>query len=422
MGMKQKRARAHQKEEVEGTAKLSLETEVIPSTGLGDSNKSPHKEEPKSTKRKRKRNKSNDADDGNTNKDVSKSTRHAQRKSEKAQLKLQLQSKIPTHDPETGIPYNKIQVRRMMRRVKHGLSPIPTEEEENEIRAREKRERMEEEALMYAERRNDNEDASNPEKDDENSDSENGVVNNKDDQDDASFSGDDNDNNEEDDGEADTHSGSAEKDITVAKTTTYTAAQQQPPPTKKAKRNKPVPTDYICQACQNNPQSSSSSFVPHWIYDCPVKKTQRGCNQISKKLRGLHDPPSHKVFVSGLPFECDEGMVKRFFEESMMKNDGKNANVVSELVHCKLLKFEDSNRCKGQAFLTFDSEEGATLAIRVMNGSIWKEIVEPGMATKGKKKKTSSAASTEGGAKKELKLKVTKALNRFVTKKKPAGK
>ena len=45
MGMKQKRVRAHQKEEVEGTAKLSLETEVIPSAELDDSIQSPHNEE-----------------------------------------------------------------------------------------------------------------------------------------------------------------------------------------------------------------------------------------------------------------------------------------------------------------------------------------------------------------------------------------
>ncbi len=403
MGMKQVKG-----EEVERVAKLPPAEEATVLTDFDDSDKTP----PKRTKRKRK---SHDADDGKNNNDDSSSnrattaSRYAQKKSEKAQLKLQLQSRIPTHDPETGIPFNKIQVRRMMRRVKHGLSPIPTEEEENEIRAREKREKMEEEALMYAERRNDTEDASNLEDaDDNDANFEDDGENNNDDQ--------DGDNNEGDDEEEDddvAQNGSDENGTTVAKTIAV------PPPTKKAKRSKPVPPDYICQACQNKPQSShssSSTFTPHWIYDCPVKKTQRGCNQISKKLRGLHDPPSHKVFVSGLPFECDEGMVKRFFEETMGKNDGNsNTNVSAELVHCKLLKFEDSNRCKGQAFLTFDSEEGAKLAIRVMNGSIWKEIVEPGMAAKGKKKKIATA---EGGPKKELKLKVTKALNRFVTKNK----
>ena len=87
------------------------------------------------------------------------------------------------------------------------------------------------------------------------------------------------------------------------------------------------------------------------------------------------------------------------------------------MVHCKLLKFEDSNRCKGQAFLTFDTDDAAKLAIRVMNGSTWKEIDEPG--TKTKKKKKDAAAGKE---KKELKLKVTKVLNRFVTKKKGGGK
>ncbi|KAL3768211.1 hypothetical protein ACHAWU_001901 [Discostella pseudostelligera] len=422
MGMKQAKSQKKGAREEVGATKLSLDEEAIEFDGSDDDRK-----KKQTSKRKRK---SSNADDGSSsnikddpsNNPTTKADRHAQKKSAKAQLKLQLQSQIPTHDPETGVPYNKIQVRRMMRRVKHGLSPIPTEEEELEIRTREKRERMEEEALMYAERRNDDDvDASNTEDDDaadadaDDANSDGGEIK-LDEQDDASFSDESNDNNEEED---DANNDGDGKDAIDARGTTNTAAAA--PPTKKAKRSKPVPPDYICQACQNKPQSSAS-FVPHWIYDCPVKKTQRGCNQVSKKLRGLHDPASHKVFVSGLPFECNEGMVKRFFEESIKNNnDEKNANVaVAELVHCKLLKFEDSNRCKGQAFLTFDSEEGATTAIRVMNGSIWKEIVEPGMATKGKKKtaKSSSATTSEGGAKKELKLKVTKALNRFVTKKK----
>ena len=169
----------------------------------------------------------------------------------------------------------------------------------------------------------------------------------------------------------------------------------------------------------------SFSFTHHppfnnsWIYDCPQKKTNRGCNKVAKKLRGLNDPPSRKVFVGGLPFECDEGMVKRFFDEGMMMSSSSSKEEV-ELLHVKLLKFEDSKRCKGQAFLTFDCDEGAQLAIRSMNGSVWKDIEEPGMSSKSGKNK--SKGKTGGDeTRKELRLKVTKVLNRHVTKNSKRG-
>ena len=104
--------------------------------------------------------------------------------------------------------------------------------------------------------------------------------------------------------------------------------------------------------------------------------------------------------------------MKRYFEQNM---DGTNATESIELVHCKLLKFEDSTRCKGQAFLTFDSDLGAKLALK-LNGSVWEDVEEPGVATKKKKKKNDAKESSEGDNKKELKLKVTKVLNRHVTK------
>ena len=288
----------------------------------------------------------------------------------------------------------------MLRRVKHGLDPVATEEEEREIREREKREKVEEERLLFEEGRGGDDD------DDRNN-------------------GNEEDQGEEDDNEAAEEDDGDEKE-------TDDDAQDMPkqknkpshhnPPSKKTKRSKPVPPDYICQACQNN----LPDFTPHWIYDCPNKVTKRGCNTVSKKLRGLHDPPSRKVFVSGLPFECTEGHVKRYFETHMDNNNTTEDTAAitesTELVHCKLLKFEDSNRCKGQAFLTFDSDLGAKLALK-LNGSVWEDIEEPGTSSKKKKKKKGKKAAGTTGAdtKKELRLKVTKVLNRHVTKKK-AGK
>lgn len=329
------------------------------------------------------------ADDANTIFD------RATRRAAKKALEQELQWKIPTHDDD-GIPYGKIQLRRMKRRVKHGLSPIPSEEEEREIRERERREKMEEEALYYeAPARDDDVDDDGDCKDDD-------KGRNPIDEEDAIDGGRGandvwNDNNEDVNDEQEEEE-KAERNA---------AEVLSPPPAKKVKRNKPVPPDYVCQACQ--------SQAVHWIYDCPKKETKKGCNTVAKKLRGLHDPPSRKVFVGGLPFDCDEGMVKRFFDEGLGSNSSSCGDGV--VVHVKLLKFEDSQRCKGQAFLTFDTDEGAAMAITKMNGLVWREVPELGatlMTTKGKKKKKTTKEDS-AVPKRELRLKVTRALNRFAT-------
>ncbi|KAL3775863.1 hypothetical protein ACHAW5_010157 [Stephanodiscus triporus] len=340
----------------------------------------------------------------------------AARRAAKKLLEKRLASSIPTHDDD-GMPYGKAQIRRMKRR----LSPIPTEEEEREIREREKREREEEEELYHAT----NDSAVRLDDDDVDDDGGEEVVakwnpNEKDDvmRDvgvaDASSS-DDNDDVDENDHEGGGERGSDAK--------ADERARCDPPPAKRSKRNKPVPPDYVCMACRNkSPFSPSSSLdvdavpaSPHWIYDCPLKKTQRGCNKVAKKLRGLHDPPSRKVFVGGLPFDCDEGEVKRYFDDGLSSSSSSYGDGV---VHVKLLKFEDSKRCKGQAFLTFDTDEGAAAAISTMNGSIWRVAEDAGTTTDGKKKKKKKKDGETGegvGPKRELRLKVTRALNRFVT-------
>ena len=386
MGMKKESKKAKKKSKKEEDVEDLADAPDFDVDGNNNSSDDEH-EEPKKKSKKKKKSKSSkkrsleeEEDDGDDDTAASKSSSKVDRATRKAMKKEQkeaLMAKIPKLDPD-GIPYNKIQIRRMLRRVKHGLDPVATEEEEKEIREREKREKAEEERLLFAERNDEEEDDQEE------------------------------DNEGDKDGEADNAKSDQEEEATASKE----AAQDVPrkshnPPPKKTKRNKPVPPDYVCQACQNN----LPDFTPHWIYDCPNKVTQRGCNSVAKKLRGLHDPPSRKVFVSGLPFECTEGHVKRFFEQNM---DGSDATESIELVHCKLLKFEDSNRCKGQAFLTFDSDEGAKIALQ-LNGATWEDVEEPGVATKKKKKNSAKESSDK---KKELKLKVTKVLNRHVTKKK----
>ncbi|KAL7456693.1 hypothetical protein ACHAWC_008181 [Mediolabrus comicus] len=361
-----------------------------------ESKKKSKKSSSKSSSKKRTLEEVDDGDDGeeaegkSSSSSIDKATDRAQRKALKKKQKSELLSKIPKLDPD-GIPYNKIQIRRMLRRVKHGLD----QEEEREIREREKREKVEEEKLLFEEGRGGGDEEEEEE-----------VDGNKQDQgeEDGNEAAQEYDGDEQEDGDA-------QDDVPKQNKPSHN------PPSKKTKRSKPVPPDYICQACQNN----LPNFTPHWIYDCPNKVTKKGCNTVSKKLRGLHDPPSRKVFVSGLPFECTEGHVKRYFETNMDNNNATEdtSNESTELVHCKLLKFEDSNRCKGQAFLTFGSDLGARLALK-LNGCIWEDIEEPGTSSK-KKKKDKKAAGTSADTKKELRLKVTKVLNRHVTKKK-AGK
>eukprot|EP00986_Skeletonema_menzelii_P007122 scaffold2761_cov137-Skeletonema_menzelii.AAC.3 len=258
----------------------------------GNSNNSSNDEEEESTKKsKKKKSKSSkkrsleeEEDDTAASKSSGKVDR-ATRKAIKKEQKEALMAKIPKLDPD-GIPYNKIQIRRMLRRVKHGLDPVATEEEEKEIREREKREKAEEERLLFAER--------NDEGDQE----------------------EDNDGDKDDEADgfkSDREEVDEEEEATAKKESAQAVPRKSHnPPSKKTKRNKPVPPDYICQA---------------------------------------------------------------YATESI------------ELVHCKLLKFEDSDL-------------GAKLALK-LNGSAWEDVEEPGVSAK--KKKNGSSDKT-----KELKLKVTK--------------
>jgi hypothetical protein len=166
--------------------------------------------------------------------------------------------------------------------------------------------------------------------------------------------------------------------------------QQQPPQKKKKRRTKVVPSDYICSACQNQHQPV------HWIYDCPDKRTVRGANQVAKRQRGLHDPSDCKIFVSGLPFDCTPSQVISLFAGS------------SAVKHCKLVKFSDTGRCKGQAYLTFASAEDAQSALKLNGKTIPNNVV----SSNG----TDKAEPKQQQPRKELKLKVSKVLSRYQTK------
>jgi hypothetical protein len=269
--------------------------------------------------------------------------------------KEELLANVPKVDAD-GIKYNKIQTKRMMKRVKRGLPPVPTEAEERERLRNEAQLRREEEDELA------------------------GLTSNKDDNDEQEEQQEipGGEENEKDD------SGSEEKD------TAEPVMQEEQTNPKKAKRSKAVPHDYVCQACKNRHEPV------HWIYDCPDKKTVRGTNKKAKKLRGLHAPEPKKVFVSGLPFEVKPADVSNIFQSC------------GTVASCKLLKFGDTGRCNGQAYVTFDTDKAAEEALK-LSGTMIDNAPSDDSKKKGKK-------SAEGEKRKQLKLKVSKAVNRNVSK------
>eukprot|EP00980_Cylindrotheca_fusiformis_P001526 scaffold346_cov116-Cylindrotheca_fusiformis.AAC.40 len=287
-------------------------------------------------------------DQNEVRRDLRRKEREARRR-----RKEELLAQVPQAD-EDGIKYTKIQTKRMMKRVKRGLPPVPTEAEENERLRNEAELRREDEAELA------------------------GLVYRKEDEDEQEETVSD-----AEETDTDGKPGSEEK------APDELAAQEEqtvPNSTKKAKRSKPVPPDYVCQACKNRHGEA------HWIYDCPDKVTVRGTNKKAKKLRGLHDPQPRKVFVSGLPFEVKPADVSGLF-----KSCGK-------VVSCKLVKFDDTGRCNGQAYITFDTNKGAEEALKLSG-----MMIDNGLGDESKKK---SKKSGESPKRKQLKLKVSKAVNR----------
>jgi RNA recognition motif-containing protein len=108
------------------------------------------------------------------------------------------------------------------------------------------------------------------------------------------------------------------------------------------------------------------------------------------------------VFVSGLAFDMKKKDVEELFREC------------GKITSCKLLTFEDTGRCKGQAFITFETDASAKKAIQLSGTTIKND--------EQKKKKSKKGDSKEEASKrKELGLKVTRRLSRAVTKGKTAS-
>jgi hypothetical protein len=171
-------------------------------------------------------------------------------------------------------------------------------------------------------------------------------------------------------------------DLKASLPSSETSQQGNP---KRFKCHKPVPDDYTCAACQNTVSPR------HWIYDCPKKQKYVSASTSNDK----------KVFVSGLPFDATHRSVVTLL--------GKHAQV--RIVHCKLLKFEDSKRCKGQAYVTLESAVDAQQLRTKLDG--W--TIPPQYDTTDNSDITPQDHPSN---KKVLRLKVSKVLNRNVTKKK----
>lgn len=257
--------------------------------------------------------------------------------------------------------YNKQQLRRMCKRIARGLNPHESPQERHDRIVKDAALRREEEAelsgMLYTKE-------------------ETTIVEQDDDDDSAVAAGKDEQERfptQEVDGVA--------KNIS----TNPSIVESKPASTSRPKkqRSKAVPSDYTCFACKNTIQPA------HWIYDCPNKQTVRGTNQVSKQKRGLHDPSKSKLFVSGLPFETTIADVKKLVADRM-----DNVPVES----CRLLKFPDSARCRGQAYVSFRTAEEAAKVMTALNG-----MKIPGDAKKHRSK--------------ELQLRVTHVLNRSVTMK-----
>ena len=303
-----------------------------------DENSSAGDGPPKKSEKKKKKNK----EDKIEKKTKEENSKILDRK-EKKKVKAALLEKVPTVDEKTGIAYSKMQIRRMLKRVKKGLPPLLSEEEERKLEKERRRAKEEEDRevreFMYE------------------PDKEKGTRRSN--------------NTSDDDNEDDYEGGKQQQATTIITDGSEEEALPILSKNNSKTRTKPIPADYICQACKNKHEP------PHWIYDCPDKVTVRGTNQIAKPLRGHIEPDvQHKVFVSGLPFGVTHKAVEDFFRERCVIREQEKDNETGEkkkkrkAVTCKLVRFSDSGKCRGQAYVSFEGEEMTNEALK-LDGIDW---------------------------------------------------
>lgn len=329
-----------------------------------------------------------DIAEGQGDEENEKALKKLERKRRRVERK-ELSNDVP-HVDANGVSYTKKQIRFMKKRVSRGLAPLESEEEKKERLKQEAITKEEEEkelaALMFDET---DEKVST----DYGRKQKNETVD--DDSDSSTNEGPENGDSDSERKELDTTDQSSKDHLNKhsTKKEDRIVSQSDVPicpsaSSKKTMRQKPVPNDYVCSACQNNHQPK------HWIYDCPFKQTIRGVgNQLSK---GLKDPDERKVFVSGLPFDFKMKDVTELFAKTIKD---------SKVLHCKVIKYADTGRCKGQAYVTFDTNDGASQAIAMSGMKIDK-------SESNQQQQNASSRSSQ------LVLKVSKCLNRFEAKNK----
>ena len=221
---------------------------------------------------------------------------------------------------------------------------------------------------------------------------------------DSEASEDSNDSDDSDDSDSEA-SDSEASDSEASDDKEEAKAPPPPPPALKvptAKRaSKPTPPGYVCNACKKG---------GHWIFDCSVflakknqckladasggKKEEDGPSTPTSKQQQQQQPKT-KVFVQGLPFSMTQKGLRELFEEA----DCGPVHAVN------LIKFEDSDRCKGMAYVMFKSPEAAAKALlqsgrKLGDSDRWLTVAyekPPKTTANGKGPRNKQAAAGGGG-------------------------
>jgi hypothetical protein len=131
--------------------------------------------------------------------------------------------------------------------------------------------------------------------------------------------------------------------------------------TMKSQAEKPLPPGYVCNACGS---------TEHAIYNCPnkvsnkAKKAKGNRDEAAAQSSSLHSNnkqkggamiyDNHKVIMTGLPFDTTVESLSEFLTKASLQH-----------YRVKLMKFEDSAKCKGVAFVTFRDVDDATKSLEL---------------------------------------------------------
>ena len=223
---------------------------------------------------------------------------------EKKKEKQAILNELPKVD-ENGISYTKMEIRRMMKRVKKGLSALPSDQEKRELAKHKIKEEEEWQALMYDE----------------------GLKRESVKEVDTDDDGNDQDDNDQDDNDQD--------------------GKGEPP-----------------KGLNSNSQYQNDGELP-----------MSDTNEQSKVNLGTDGDSKNKVFVSGMPFGVTHAAIEAFFRKAVVDKHTQTSSKKDKLVTCKIVRFADSGKCRGQAYVAFATEELAQKALK-LDGASWPSLKE----------------------------------------------